>query len=294
MKPIRILALAAILTLGVLTISGCTGDTETEASPARLACIEMMQWVPVYYEDFEFWDVGKLRGDADLAEMYSIWYERKVEFLEENYGIPSAGIDYFGEGEGMLDFIKMDYDTGTLRDRIAADFYRDTETTDIEVWKSPQNMSGGLALVEGLLVRGANNDNIDDYLSVAAGEELSMYDKNAAGLLERLPEGIMTRITRSPYPEGLIISGMSFYKETNNDLRWTNVYRFESAEAARSGEVDEYFRMIEEDFTKAQDEMAKRGEPPPFNDFRLERDGEYATWSLSIVTKYMTAMLFYG
>jgi len=250
MKPGRIMMLMVVIALAVLPVIGCKAEPQTKLSPARLACIEMMQKVPVYYEDFEFWDVGVLREDDDLGEMYDIWYERKIEFLEQNYGLQSTSIDYLAQGEGLHDIIRADYDIGALRDRISLDFYRDTSHEDIEVWKSepssdPQSVTGGWVLTEGWLVRGANNSNVDDYLRVATGEELSMYDKNASELLERLPEGVMTRISRSPYPEGIIVSGMSVEKEANNTLRWTNVYNFESVEAAGSPEVDEYFKKIE-------------------------------------------------
>ena len=87
---------------------------------------------------------------------------------------------------------------------------------------------------------------------------------------------------------------MSIEKEGNNTLKWTNVYKFESIEAAGSPEVDEYFEKIKEDFTKAQDELARCGESSPFHDFSLERDSEFIQWSMSIETKYMIAMLFYG
>jgi len=299
MKYGRIIALMIIMTLAVLTVPSCKSGSQAELSPARLACIEMMQKMPVYYEDFEFWDVGILREDPDLREMYQIWYERKIEFLEQNYGLQGNSIDYFAQGEGLLDIIKANYDAGALRDRINVDFYRDTSHEDMEVWKSepshdPQSVTGGWVISEGFLVRGANNSNIDDYLRVATGEELSMYDKNASELLKRLPEGVMMRISRSPYPEGLIVSGMSIEKEANNTLKWTNIYKFESVEAAGSPEVDEYFKKIEEDFTKAQTELTQRGGSSPFHDFSLERDGEFIQWSMSIETKYMIAMLFYG
>jgi hypothetical protein len=54
-------------------------------------------------------------------------------------------------------------------------------------------------LAEGLMIRGANNSNVDDYLKVVRGDELSMYDANAAALPDRLPEGIMMRVNRSGY-----------------------------------------------------------------------------------------------
>lgn len=300
MKPGKIVTLIAVIALAAPSaLGGCKVEPQAEAVPARLACIEMMQKVPVYYDDFEFWGVKALREDPDLIELYRIWYERRLEFLEQNYGIQSSGIDYLAQGEGLLDIIKADYDIDGLRDRISPDFYRDTGYEDIEVWKSepshdPQSPTGGWVLAKGLLVRGANNSNIDDHLRVATGEELSMYDSNAAGLLERLPEGIMTRISRSPYPEGLVVSGMSVEKEGKDILRWTNLYKFESVEAAGRPETNEYFQRIKEDFAKAQDELTRRGEPLPFHDFILERNGEFVEWSMLIEERYIIALLFYG
>jgi len=299
MKAGRIITLMVVIALAVLPVLSCKAEPQAEVSPARLACIEMMQKVPVYYEDFEFWDIRTLREDTDLGELYQIWYERKVEFLERNYGLQSTSIDYLAKGEGLHDIIKADYDVSALRDRISLDFYRDTSYEDMEVWKSepspdPRSVTGGWVLAEGLLVRGANNSNVDDYLRVATGEELSMYDRNAAGLLERLPDGVMIRISRSPYPQGIVVSGSSVQKVEGSTLKWTNLYKFESAEAARSPEVEEYFKRIEEDFTKAESELAGRGEPSPFRDFSLERDGEFVKWSMLIEERYMIALLFYG
>jgi len=163
MKLGRILTLMVLIALVVLPVIGCKAGPQVELSPARLACIELMQKVPVYYEDFEFWDVRALREDTELGEMHQIWYERKVEFLERNYGLRSTSIDYLAQGEGLLDIIKADYDIGALRDRISVDFYRDASYEDMEVWKSepsrdPQSVTGGWLLAEGLLVKGAKKN----------------------------------------------------------------------------------------------------------------------------------------
>jgi hypothetical protein len=278
--------------------SGCKAEPQTELTPAKKACIEIMQQVPVYYEDFEFWDVRSLRDDIDLSDMYQVWYERKVDSLEERYGLNSSGIDYLAQGE-LLDIIKADYDMQALRDRIAVDFYRDTSYEDMEVWKSepssdPQSVTGGWVLAEGLLIKGANNSNVDDYLCVVSGEELSMYDKNAAEVLERLPEGIMTRISRSNYPEGLILSGSSINKEEENVLKWTNVYKFESPDDVQSADAEEYFKDIEDEFKEAESIFAENDQVSLFNTFTIQRDGEFVTWSMLIDEKYMIALLFYG
>ncbi len=289
----RIILITAVL-ITSLSLAGCKNEPQTELTPAKKACIEMMQKVPVYYEDFEFWDVTALRSDPDMEDMYKVWYERKVQFLEENYGIESSGIEYLAQGEGLLDIIKADYDIDALRDKIAADFYRDTDYEDMEVWKSEQNARGGWSLAEGLIIKGANNSNVDDYLKVIRGDELSMYDTNAAALLDRLPEGIMTRVSRSSYPEGLILTGSSITKEEKNVLRWTNVYKFESAEDARRADAEKYFQGIEDDFKEAESIFADRGEANLFNTFIIKYDGEFVTWSMLIDVKYMVALLFYG
>ena len=152
-------------------------------------------------------------------------------------------------------------------------------------------MSGAFILLEGLLINFANTIDVDEYYRVAKGDELSMYDRNAADFLERLPEGIMTTITRYPYPEGLIVSGMSVSKEDQNTPRWTNVYKFESAEAANSIEAKEYFEGIEDSFNSA---LAQGGESSPFRDFILEREEEFIIWNVLVEVEYMISSIFYG
>jgi len=293
MKKSGSVILTAAVVIASLSLTGCVNEPRTELTPARQACIEMMQQVPVYYEDYEFWDVTALRDDPDMADLYKVWYERKVQFLEDNYGLAASGIDYFAHGE-LLDIIKADYDIKALRDKIAAGSYRDTDYEDVEVWKSPQNATGGWALMEGLIIRGSNNSNVDDYLEVIRGDELSMYDKNAAALLDRLPEGIMTRISRDTRPAGLICYGSSITKEENSVLKWTNIYEFGSEADVKSGEAVEYFQKIEDDFKEAESIFKERGEASFFNAFTIKYDGEFVTWSILVDEKYMIALLFYG
>ena len=172
-----------ILLAALLVTSGCGKETQTGIPEPRAACIEMMQKIPASDEDFEFWDVTALRNDPDLKEMYQVWHERRAQYIEEHYGINSSSIDYLA-GSGLLNIYKTDYDTAALRDKIKTDFYRDTAYEDIEVWKSapshdPQSVTGGWVLAEGLLVRGSNNSNVDDYIDVIQGRELSKYGNKA-------------------------------------------------------------------------------------------------------------------
>jgi len=144
-----IFVVLAIVMAASLALGGCRQKSPPEVSPARKANIELMQKVPVFYEDFEFWDAKTLRENPDLSEMYQVWHDRKVKFLEERYGIDSDGIEYLAHGEGgLLDIFVTEYDIEVLRDRIATDFQRDVSYRDTEVWKSepshdPQSLTGG-------------------------------------------------------------------------------------------------------------------------------------------------------
>ena len=296
-QSIIILVMAAVL-MALPAFSRCGGEPQVELTPDKRACIEMMQKVPVYYEDFEFWNVRALQSDPDLGELHKVWYERRGESLEEHYGLSIVDADYFTESEGLR-IVKGKPALEGIRSRISADFYRDMSYEDMEVWKSepspdPHSVTGGMVIAEGLFVRGANNSNVDDYLRVVRGEELSMYDKNAAEVLERLPPGIMTRVSRSPYPKGLIVSMMSIEKEEKGTYRWTNVYKFESPEAVESDDAIEYFQGIEGDFGKMESELAQREEPSLISSFSIEQEGEFVGWSVLVEERYMIALLFYG
>ena len=238
-----------ILLAALLVTGGCGKETQIAITEPRAACIEMMQKVPVYYEDFEFWDVKALRSDPDFKEIYQVWHERKAQYLEQRYGINSSDIEYLA-GSGLLNIYEIDYDTAAFRDKIKTDFYRDTAYEDIEVWKSapshdPQSVAGGWVLADGLLVRGSNNSNVDDYIDVIKGKEPSMYSNKAnTEMLEKLPAGIMTRIGRSSYPGGTIITGMALKKEDSGALRWTNIFRYEGDESTQNSEIEKHFNEI--------------------------------------------------
>jgi hypothetical protein len=294
MRNVILTIIAALVALPVF--GGCQAEPQAELTPTKKACIEMMQKVPVHYENFEFWDVASLRGDPDLSEMNKVWQERKGDWLA-NFNISDTSVEYLSESDVMTQ-ATGNFELQDIRDSLAADYSRDNSYENAEVWQAksgvaPQRMGGAVYLAEKLFVWG-NDFNIDDYLKVAIGKELSMYDKNAAEVLERLPEGIETRISRSGYPEGLILSGSSITKEEKNVLRWTNIYKFESAEDAQSADAEKYFQGIEDGFKEAENIFAERGEANLFNTFTIQRDGEFVTWSMLIDEKYMIALLFYG
>ena len=287
-----------VVLMALSALSGCVTGPAKDVTPARIACIELMQKVPVYYEAFEFWDVKKLQSDPDLGEFYKEWQGRRGEWLE-NFGISSTDVDYVVEAE-VLTLVRGDFSLQDMRDGLSLfedGYYRDTSYTDAEVWvakpsEGPPRIWGAVALTEGLFVRG-NEFNVDDYLRVIRGEELSMYDKNAAEVLESLPEGITTRISRSPYPEGVIISGSSVSQEERGTYSWVHVYKFKSPEAVESA-ANEYFKQIENDFEEAESVYAERGEPCPFSYFTIEYKEEFVEWRVLVEEKHMIALLFYG
>jgi len=279
-----------------LIISGCRESTPVETDPTKLACIEMMQKVPIDYEDFEFWDVKALRGDPELNSMYQEWHERRMDWAE-NLGVNISEVDYVAESE-VLTLISGNLSLDEIRDTISINYERNYSYTQAEVWSArpelePQTTGGAITLSEGLFVWG-NDFNIDDYLDVASGKEPSMYDNDTFSLLQKLPEGIEMRIIREVYLEGLVIQGMSVMKEGNGTFRWTNVDMFENAIAATSNKADDYYQDVEDDFKNSQIMAVERGLTFPYSDFTLKRDGEFVEWSVLAEEQAMIGLLFYG
>ena len=249
----------------------------------------MLQRVSLDCDFFEFWDVAALRDDPELASMYEIWYDRMAYFAEQN-GLEMQQISYLVWADTMA-IIQADYDINTFRDGLGSDFYLDSKDGDMEVWKSPSNVSGSWILKEGLLVSAGNTHDIDDFIEVMNGEIDSMYDENAAALLQKLPEGVVTWVTREPYPPGIVIYGMSFEKIDEDTFQWNNIHKFENIETASSAEVSQYFQGIEDSF---QETLEQLGDSSPYHDLKIDQDGEYIIWSSRVNIQTVTSLLFYG
>ncbi|MFC1948404.1 hypothetical protein ACFLXY_10860, partial [Chloroflexota bacterium] len=263
MKSTSIISvIIVVISIALLGVTGCRSELQDGPAPSRIACIEMMKNVPVYYESFQFWDAIALQSDTDLKVTNQAWQERKGNGMA-SFGINSPDINYLAESE-VLTQVWGDLDLPAIREHLSNAYINDTEYEKSEIWTAkpgnePAIRGGSVHLEEGRFVWG-NDYNIDDFLRVVSSEDVSMYDENAARLLDRLLPGIMTRINRESFSEGLIVSGDSVSKGTGNILRWTNAYLFESIEAAASSEVSEYFTRIDEDFENTGSEFLKRGE----------------------------------
>jgi hypothetical protein len=103
-----------------------------------------------------------------------------------------------------------------------------------------------------------------------------MYDSNAAELMERLPNGIVVTTWRDANPEGVIVAGRSYEKESRGTFRCNEVYKFENHEDVDN--ADEYFKEIEESFRHS---------------FTLKQDGEFVEWNALVEASYLISILFY-
>lgn len=296
-----IASIVAIVLVALVALGGCGVKDQTDSTSARRACIELMQKVPlspVYYESFYFWDVKTLRSDPDLAEMYQVFYERRVDFLVELFEMDIDSIDYVANAHTVT-LMKGDFDLDTIRENMPVGFTRDPDYEVPEVWGRPpshdwRDITGGVMFTEDLFIWGANSSDLGKLLPVYEGEEFSMYDESAAEVLDRLPATLMSSFIRYSYPEGFVVSVQAVVKEEKGAYRWINVYKFESPEYVASADVEEYFQRIEDDFEEAESVFAERGEPCPFRSFTIEQDGEFVEWSVIVEEEYMIALLFYG
>jgi hypothetical protein len=274
------LVVVAILSALLAFSGGCNQSGSQEAPPDKppIELIELMKKVPVYYDDFTFWDVRTLQDDSNLGEIYKVWQGREGEWLG-NFGIKSSEVNYLVQAE-VLTIAKGEFNLNGIRDSLASDYYHDTDYKDVEVWVSkaieePGIIGGAVALMESLFIWG-NKSNIDDFISVVRGEEPAMYDSNAAELMERLPSGIVVTIWRDANPEGVIVAGRSYEKKGRATFRCTEVYKFENREDVDN--ADEYFKEIEKSFRYS---------------FTLKQDGKFVEWNALVDLSYLISILFY-
>jgi hypothetical protein len=275
-----IIAIVLIFTLG-----------SPEASPGA-ACIELMKKVPAEYLDFEFWDVGTLRDDRRLSEMYDVWLEKRGG--HQNI-IPVAGIEYHASG-GVLNMVTGDLPLGSIRDRLSKDYYLDKSYLDSEVWllKTEQQGRGltGAFILDGGLVVWGNKSNIEDYLGVINNNEPSFYEDDIAGIVERLPAGILYRASVTAVTGLGSITAMTVAPEGKGGYRWTSITRFLDTGDIANHLVEVYIESLENDFQRAEKIYDRRNETSPFRNFTLQRNGTEVTWSIYVNEEAMIALLF--
>ncbi|MFO8101003.1 MAG: hypothetical protein R6U37_02375 [Dehalococcoidia bacterium] len=273
----------AIFILAVIPIIlfGC-GDSNPEPETNDQVLIETLQQVPLSYEDVTLWHLGAMRNDPDLNEVYKKWKDWSHRgYLEESYGVKIDDIEYLADA-GLLCIARGDFDIDTIRDHLSPDFHRDDSYTEMEVWmtepsQDPTSQTGGIILGEGLFVRGANIGDVKAYIKITQGQGFSMYDRNAADVVERLPDGIVTRIWRDRLFEGLIVAGRSFEKEGEYLSKMTDIYQFMSAEDADN--AGDYFDLMEKGLAR-------------FGTVTLDRDGEFVRLSLTAADHHLMYNLF--
>jgi len=273
----------AIIILVLMPISLCScGDSNPEPGNSDQVLIEMLQQVPLSYEDVTLWHLGAMRNDPDLTEIYKKWQDWSHRgYLEESYGVKIDDIEYLADA-ALLCIARGDFDIATIREHLTPDFYRDDNYAEIEAWMTEPSddftsQTGGIILGDGLFVRGANIGDVKAYIKITRGQEFSMYDRNAADVVERLPDGIVTRIWRDRLFEGLIVAGQTFEKANGYLSRMTEIYKFMSAEdAANAGD---YFERLKEHYER-------------LGAVTLDRDGEYVRLSLTAASHHLMYNLF--
>ena len=289
-KLILLAIVASCLILAIVLILTC-GSPEASA---RAACIKLMKKVPAGYQDFEFWDIDTMRDNRDYASMYDVWVEKHGGYRDI---IPVAGIEYRASG-GVLTMVTCDLPLDDIRNKLSNDYYRDNGYTDSEVWllkpeQQDRGLIGAFVLDDGFVIWG-NKFNIDDYLGVVLKGRPSFYKDDVAGIVERLPAGIMIRASVTRVTGLGSITAMTVAPEKAGVYRWTSVTRFLDTGDIADHLVEVYIESLENDFRRTEEIYRERKEPSPFRDFSLERNGPDVTWSVLVDDEQMIALLFYG
>lgn len=289
-KLILLAVVTSFLIVAIVLITIC-GSLETST---KAACIELMKKVPAGYQDFEFWDVETMRDNRDLTAMYEVWLEKRRDSRDI---VSGADIEYRATG-GVLTMVTGGLPLGSIRDKLSNDYYWNRAYSDSEVWllKSERQDRGltGAFVLDGGLVAWGNKSNIDDYLGVVDYDRPSFYEDDVAGIVERLPAGIMLRASVTKVTGLGSITAMTVKLEKKGFYRWTSATRFLDTGDIANHLVEVYIESLENDFERAEKIYSERKERYPFRDFTLERNGTEVTWSVLVDEQEMIALLFYG
>lgn len=236
---------------GSPTPSPATKDTN------RAQMTDFMKIIPEDAEAFSFIDVAALRADGDLKDLYADisdatdWLAGRLNLVGEvsPSQIRSLAID----DEGTI-IASVNIDHEKLKAALEEYSLEKEDYQGAEIWGfETSDDEASAAFWEDLLTIGWKGD-VKDCLDVAGGNQPSLYDdETIRDLITRLPGGFMITWENEwfydDWYDGLLFSGTSMAKGSNNTIAITALLRFESAQDAMDA-----MEEIEEDLADAEDD----------------------------------------
>lgn len=244
---ISLIVLISILVL-VITSQGCSDSNDT-------VVMDMAKMMPEGME-FAFIDVGAIRGDDDLENVYKD-VESSWVYLLDKLGI---GIDDVNRiaWVGNLALFDADFDLDDVRETLDENGYNNDEYNDVEIWERGLD-HGMYALMDNYIIFGFE-ENFNNCIDVIKEEEDSILDNPGfKDMMDMLPDGLAMHYSGYTEYTDQEASGISIQKLNNDTIKTTALFQFQDKDAAED----------------AVDDIKNNGEDAGLNIVSINQKNEY-------------------
>jgi hypothetical protein len=220
----KIVAILGVFTIVVVIASlGCLDG----GSSAK----DMAKMIPEDASAFAHYNLETMRDDKDLDDVYESIEERFDEI--DDFGIDIEDTNYRVDA-GSITIFRGKFDLEDVRDELDdANFDKD-DYKDVELWLDE---SEAFAISKDDVIYGLK-DNVKDCIKVMKGSEESVYEGDFKDVIDKLPDGIVTRVKTSDFEyKDALAWGVVLMKGDEDTLLEQGVLKFdddEDAEEAKS------------------------------------------------------------
>ena len=230
--------------LGIAVVIACSGCIFGGGNSAK----DMAEMVPEDASAFAHFDIQTMRDDKDLDDSYESIEEMFDEIAD--FGIDIEDTNYMVDA-GIITIFRGKFDLEDVRDELDdADFDKD-DYKDVELWLGE---SEAVAISKDDVIYGLK-DNVKDCIKVMKGSEESVYDDDFKDVIDKLPDGIVTRVKTSDFEyKDALAWGVVLMKGDEETLLEQGVIKFDDeddAEEAKS-EVKRDLKTVLDDVEVTQ------------------------------------------
>jgi TATA-box binding protein (TBP) (component of TFIID and TFIIIB) len=225
----------------VIACSGCIFGGGNSAK-------DMAEMVPEDAGLFAHYNIQTMRDDKDLDDAYESIEEMFDEIAD--FGIDIEDTNYMVDAGSIMIF-RGKFDLEDVRDELDdADFDKD-DYKDVELWLDE---SEAVAISKDNVIYGLK-DNVKDCIKVMKGSEESVYEGDFKDVIDKLPDGIETRVKTSDFEyKDALAWGFVLMKGDEDTLLEQGVIKFDDeddAEDAKS-EVKRNLKTVLDDVEVTQ------------------------------------------
>ena len=227
----------------VIASSGCIFGGGNSAK-------DMVEMVPEDATAFAHFDIQTMRDDKDLDDSYESIEEMFDEIAD--FGIDIDDTNYMVEA-GSITILRGKFDLEDVRDELDDVGFDKDDYKDVELWLGE---SEAVAISKDDIIYGLE-DSVKDCIKVMKGSEKSVYEDDFKDVIDKLPDGIVTRVKTSDLEyKGALAWGVVLMKEDEDTLLEQGVLKFDDeddAEEAKS-EVKRNLKTVLDDVEVTQND----------------------------------------